>query len=90
MDQWLEEEKISTSGVAVIFERIFATSATLGHFASDKALCQELALAAVRFTAWNDNEDCVAVAELRSLLCSLCSFRVLQKRLQVGTRVCFI
>jgi hypothetical protein len=55
----------------------------VGYYAADKALCQELAQAAVRFVAWNDSEDCVSVAELRSLVCSLCSFRVLQKRLQV-------
>ena len=72
--------------MAQIFKKIYATSANFTRIAHDEALCMELAHALVRYIAWSDTEDSIGVLELRNTLCSLCSFRVLQKRLQVWFR----
>lgn len=84
-DQWYEEERLDCPSVAQVFQRIYATSAHFAHAAADQQLCVELAQALVRYTAWNDYEEHISVAELRNAVCCLCSFRSLQKRLQVLT-----
>lgn len=79
-----EEPYISSASAGRLFEIIFATSAQFSALAGDKTLCGELAQAVVRFSAWRDDGDEIAVHELRSFVCSLCSFRSLQKRIQVS------
>lgn len=82
-----EENCLHASSVGTLFETIFSTSAQFStHVAANKTLCTELAQAVVRYSAWRDDEEHIAVHELRSFLCSLCSFRSLQKRIQVWFR----
>jgi hypothetical protein len=82
-----EENCLHASSVGTFFETIFSTSAQFSiHAAANKTLCAELAQAVVRYSAWRDDEEHIAVHELRSFLCSLCSFRSLQKRIQVWFR----
>lgn len=40
-------------------------------------------LAVIRFCSWSDAAQEISVEQLREYLCNLCSFRQLQKRLQV-------
>jgi hypothetical protein len=82
-DQWYEEERLNSASVAQVIARIYGTSAHFVHLGVDNDLCVELAQAIVRFNAWSDVEDYITVAELRTTVCCLCSFRSLQKRLQV-------
>jgi len=85
-----DEPFISSASAGRLFELIFATSAQFSTLGGDKILCAELAQAVVRFVAWRDDGDVIAVHELRSFVCSLCSFRSLQKRIQVSTLLSFI
>ena len=73
---------------------IFATSPSFSGSGSSgsrgdntRKLCAEVAQALVKYVNWSDSAAYMPVAELRNALCSLCSFRSLQKRLQVRYNV---
>lgn len=84
MDQQEEDEDyLSTSSVATLFSCIFTTSTHFNSIGANTTLCVELAQAAVRLIGWKDSAEEASVLELRNFLCSLCSFRSLQKRIQV-------
>lgn len=75
---------LSTTSVATLFSCIFTNSAHFTSIGANTTVCVELAEAAVRLIAWKDSAEEVSVLELRNFLCSLCSFRSLQKRIQVS------
>jgi hypothetical protein len=78
-----DDVMLSMAEVARVCSGIFKLSPSFSSNSSNTALCAELAEALVKFHSWSDAAIALSVRDLRNAVCSLCSFRNLQKRLQV-------
>ena len=100
--KWYDEDRISAEDVEIIIEKLFINSNSLDNDgksssrtamkspsptkSTKKSVYLELAKVLIKMSSWNDFSSFISILDLRNMLCSLCSFRVLQKRLQVWFR----
>jgi len=102
LTKWYDEDRISAEDVEIIIEKLFINSNSRDDDlksssrttmkspsptkSTKKSVYLELAKVLIKMSSWNDFSSFISILDLRNMLCSLCSFRVLQKRLQVWFR----
>ena len=95
LEQWYEEERVETGAVAQVLLRIYTYGSSGGSGSGrgsggaggassrGQVMAAEVAEALVKYCSWSDYASSLPVSDLYNQLCSLSSFRSLQKRLQV-------
>lgn len=74
---------LSVSDVALLLGSCVGLKSTNSNNSLSLSVGEEEALSVIRFCVWDESACSMSVDQLRSFLCALPTYRVLQKRLQV-------